>query len=115
MAPTIVTDAKGGLRLVVGSPGGSRIINYTARAVMGVLDWGLDPRAVVARGHVVSRNGTVDLEADTAAEALKDALEARGHEVRIRALNSGLHAISVGPDGLSGGADPRREGVVAGQ
>lgn len=115
MAPTIVTGVDGGLRLVVGSPGGSRIINYSARAVMGVLDWGMDPQAASARPHVISRNGTVDLEEGTAAEALKDALESRGHRVRIRALNSGLHAILVGPDGLTGGADPRREGIAAGR
>ena len=115
MAPTIVTGPDGNLRLVVGSPGGSRIINYSARAVMAVLDWNMDPRTAVSRPHVISRNGTVDLEEATAAEGLKAALEARGHEVRVRRLTSGLHAILARDYMLYGGADPRREGAVIGE
>ncbi len=115
MAPTIVLNPDRTLRLVTGSPGGSRIINYTARSVMAVLDWNLDPQVAVSRPHVVSRNGTVDLEEGTAAAGLKTALEARGHEVRVRELTSGLHAILVSGGTLTGGADPRREGTVAGR
>ena len=29
-------------------------------------------------------------------------------------INSGLHGIAIGPNGLTGGADPRREGVAIG-
>ena len=115
MAPTIVLGPDGNLRLVVGSPGGSRIINYSARAVMAVLDWNMDPQSAVSRPHVISRNGTVDLEEATAAEGLKAALEARGHEVRVRRLTSGLHAILARDYMLYGGADPRREGAVIGE
>ena len=115
MAPTIVLNPDRTLRLVTGSPGGSRIINYAARSVMAMLDWKMDPQSAAARPHVVSRNGTVDLEAGTAAESLKAALEARGHEVRVRDLTSGLHSILVSGGILYGGADPRREGTVAGR
>jgi len=115
MAPTIVLNSDRTLRLVTGSPGGSRIINYVARSAMAVLDWDMDPQAAVSRPHVVSRNGTVDLEQGTPAESLKGALEARGHEVRVGALNSGLHAILVSGGRLLGGADPRREGIAAGR
>jgi len=41
-------------------------------------------------------------------------LRAMGYEVGIRALNSGLHMIVVDENVLTGGADPRREGVVLG-
>jgi gamma-glutamyltranspeptidase/glutathione hydrolase len=115
MAPTIVMGADGGLRLVTGSPGGSRIINYTARSVMAVLDWNLDPQWAVTRGHVVSRNGKVDLEEGTFWDELKVGLESLGHEINVRKLNSGLHAILVEKGKLYGGADPRREGIAAGQ
>ena len=115
MAPTIVLGPDGGLRLVTGSPGGSRIINYSARSVMAVLDWGMDPQAALSRPHVTSRNGAVDLEEGTAAEGLKAALEARGHEVKVSVLTSGLHAILVENGKLLGAADPRREGLATGQ
>ena len=115
MAPTIVTRPDGKLRLVTGSPGGSRIINYTARSVMGILDWNMDPQYAVTRGHVVSRNGKVDLEEGTFWDELKVALEARGHDINVRSLTSGLHAILVKDGRLFGGADPRREGVAAGR
>jgi len=45
---------------------------------------------------------------------MQSALEGLGYEVNVTELNSGLHAISIGPDGLEGGADPRREGIALG-
>ena len=114
MSPTIVMR-DGAPVLVVGSPGGSRIIGYVAKTIVAHLDWGLDPQAAVALPHLVNRFGTYDLEAGTAAEALAAPLEGFGYEVNVRDLNSGLHAIAVTPDGLVGGADPRREGVAIGE
>ena len=114
MSPTIVMR-DGAPVLVVGSPGGSRIIGYVAKTIVAHLDWGLDPQAAVALPHLVNRFGTYDLEAGTAAEALAAPLEGLGYEVNVRDLNSGLHAIAVTPDGLVGGADPRREGVAIGE
>jgi gamma-glutamyltranspeptidase / glutathione hydrolase len=115
MAPTIVLK-DGKPVLLVGSPGGSRIITYVAQTLISVLDWGMNPQAAINVGHVVNRNGATDLEAGTGAADLKDALIALGHDVRVRDLNSGLHAILIRPDGaLLGGADPRREGIVLGE
>jgi gamma-glutamyltranspeptidase / glutathione hydrolase len=115
MAPTIVLK-DGAPMLLVGSPGGSRIIAYVAQTLIGVLDWGMNPQAAINLGHVVNRGGATDLETGTGAADLSEALTALGHEVRVRDLNSGLHAILIRPDGaLLGGADPRREGVVLGE
>lgn len=114
MSPTIVFR-DGDPVLLIGSPGGSRIINYVANALVGILDWGLDPQAAVSMGHVVNRNGPTELERGTAVTGLARRLEGLGHEVVIRPLESGLHAIQIMPDGtLVGGADPRREGVALG-
>ncbi|MDA8870006.1 gamma-glutamyltransferase, partial [Rhizobiaceae bacterium] len=114
MAPTIVMK-DGKPVLVVGSPGGSRIIGYVAQAIIEHLEWGQDVQAAVAAPHLVNRFGTYDLEAGTAAEAMAPALQALGYETSIRVLNSGLHAIAVTAEGLEGGADPRREGLVIGE
>ena len=114
MAPTIVMRDDRPM-LIVGSPGGSRIIPYVAQAIVGVLDFGMSPQDATEMGHVVNRNGGTDLETGTDAASFADTLTARGHEVSVQDLNSGLHAILVAPDGtLRGGADPRREGVVLG-
>jgi gamma-glutamyltranspeptidase/glutathione hydrolase len=114
MAPTMVFEPDGALRLVAGSPGGSRIIGYVAKTLIGVLDWRLDVQAAVAVPHVVNRNGTTDVEADRGAEGLANDLRATGHGVALRELNSGLHVIEIRDGVLYGGADPRREGVARG-
>ena len=114
MAPTIVYDRTGRVRLVTGSPGGSSIINHVAKAIVASIDWGLDPQAAAALPNVGSRNGPTELEQDTAAVSLAPKLRALGHEVSVRALTSGLHTIERVGRGWAGGADPRREGSVRG-
>jgi len=115
MAPTLVFDGDGELVMVLGSPGGSRIIPYVARVLWDVLDRRLDLVAAVAAPHVVHLGSLLELEPGGAAEAWVEALEKRGHEVSLRPQSSGLHAIQRLPDGRwLGVADPRREGRAAG-
>ena len=114
MAPTIVYDPKGRVAMVAGSPGGSAIINYVAKTLVGVLDWDLDPQAAIDLPNVGSRNGPTELEKDTSVVALEPKLKALGHEVRVMEHTSGLQAIVRTQHGWIGGADPRREGTVAG-
>ena len=111
MAPTIVLR-DGRPMLLLGSPGGSRIINYVAANLMRILDWDMTPQEAVDAGHIVNRNGASELEAGSAAETLAPALRALGHEISVRDLNSGLHAILIDGDTMLGAADRRREGVV---
>ena len=114
MSPTILRR-DGEPVLVIGSPGGSRIIGYVTQAIIAFADWGMDVQQAVASPHGVNRFGTFDLEAGTPMETLGPDLEMLGYEVSVMDLNSGLHAISLGPDGLRGGADPRREGIALGE
>ena len=113
MAPTIVLK-DGKPVLVVGSPGGSRIIGYVAKTIIAYLDWGMNVQEAVSLGHAVNRFGAFDVEEDSVMEALAPELTALGYKVNLRDLNSGLHAIAIG-ETLQGGADPRREGVALGQ
>ncbi|OWU83118.1 gamma-glutamyltransferase [Oceanicola sp. 22II-s10i] len=113
MAPTIVLD-DGKPVLVVGSPGGSRIIGYVAKTIIAHLDWGMDVQQAVGLPNLVNRFGTFDVEAGTDAGALVEPLSTLGFKVEERDLTSGLHAIALGAT-LQGGADPRREGIALGE
>jgi len=115
MSPTMVFDKSGNLNLIVGSPGGSRIIDYVAQTLIGVLDWNLDIQQAINLPHVTNRNDYTALEKGTSAEKLMAKLTAMGHEVKIIDLNSGLHGIQIKDGLLIGGADPRREGVAVGK
>ena len=113
MSPTIVLK-DGKPVLVTGSPGGSRIIGYVAQSIIATIDWEMDVQSAVAMPHLVNRFGTYDLEEGTAAPDLEPALQALGFETNVRGLTSGLHVIAISDDGLTGGADPRREGIALG-
>ncbi|MDF1644126.1 MAG: gamma-glutamyltransferase [Pseudomonadales bacterium] len=116
MAPTMVFDKNGELVLLIGSPGGSRIINYVIETLVALLDWDLSIQDAINLPHFGNRNGATDLEKGSDLEGKKAALEMMNHTVNIRDLNSGLHGIKIGPEGnLTGGADPRREGLATGQ
>lgn len=120
MSPLIVFDkASGRPVLAVGSAGGSRIIGFVVQAAVGVLDWGLDPQAALNLPHVLCRGGPVELENEGwppgALPRLVADLESLGHRVRVVEMNSGLHALKIGPEGFQGGVDPRREGVALGE
>ncbi len=114
MAPTIVFDAFGRLYAVTGSPGGSQIIGYVAKTLVALLDWKMDPQRAVDLANFGNRNGPTELEKASEAESWKTALEAKGHEVRLIDMTSGIQAIVKTPEGYLGGADGRREGVAIG-
>ena len=109
-----VYDATGRVYMVAGSPGGSAIINYVTKTLVGVLDWGLDPQRAIDLPNFGSGNGPTELEANTSVAALAPKLRALGHEVSVMEHTSGLHAIVRTKRGWIGGADPRREGTVKG-
>ncbi len=115
MAPVIVFDADGRVRMALGSPGGPWIINYVAKTLVAALDWGLDVQAAIEAPNFGNRNGPTVLEEGRAPAGLVGELKARGHETQLAPLVSGAHAIERVPGGWRGGADPRREGIARGR
>jgi len=114
MAPFLVFDRNGDFALAIGSPGGSLIIGYVAKALIGILDWGLDVQQAIDLPNFGSRNGPTEIERGTELEDLAPALKAMGHAVRVIDMTSGAQGIRRVAGGLEGGADPRREGVAIG-
>jgi len=121
MTPTIAFDDEGRVRFAVGSPGGSRIISYVAKAVTGLIDHGMNIQQAISRANRMGRGDRVDLEKGTPLEAVAEELRAIGHTVELVEMTSGLHGLTVhyDDDGETayylGGADPRREGLPVGE
>lgn len=113
MAPMIVLK-DGKPYMAIGSPGGSAIINFVAKAVRGVLDRGLNIQEAIDLPNLGSRNRGLELEKYTALHRLVPALRAMGYTVRERDFPSGLQGVVITAHGLEGGADPRREGLAIG-
>ena len=119
MAPTFVFE-KGSKKLMLstGSPGGSAIINYVGKVLVGMMEWGLNVQQAISLPNFGSRNGPTELEQGRISDALVEALKAKGHNVRVMEQTSGLQGIMRmtvhGEEFWFGGADPRREGTVKG-
>ncbi len=114
MSPTIILDSDNELYMVTGSPGGNSIPAYTAKTVMGIVDWGMSVQEAVNFPNIIARGDTVRVEIGREpGQTISEELTARGYNVQeVDGENSGLHVILVTDDGLIGAADPRREGTV---
>jgi gamma-glutamyltranspeptidase/glutathione hydrolase len=140
MAPTLVFDKSGAgprqLYAVAGSPGGSVIIQFVVKTLVGIIDWGLDPQQAVSavdfgaanspKTNVGGEHPDIDISDNGDHDPLVQGLRKLGHQVDLADQSSGLSAIvrnTAGgqertDSGISsawvGGADPRREGLVMG-
>jgi len=101
--------------MLIGSPGGSRIIDYVVQATVAMIDWQLGPQDAANLPKFTHRNDILALEAGTPLTLLQGKLAERGYQIRVTDLNSGLHLIKRVNGQWTGGADPRREGRAAGQ
>jgi gamma-glutamyltranspeptidase / glutathione hydrolase len=117
MSPTFVFDNEGVLKMVVGSPGGPRIIQFVTKVIVNHLDFGLDIQESISLPTFVVLNDVVELEKGKDITKLKSGLNKLGHKTKIVEIVSGVNAISVEGGGkkLQGGADPRREGAAVGK
>jgi gamma-glutamyltranspeptidase/glutathione hydrolase len=114
MAPTMVFDRDGRLIMLLGSAGGSAIINHVIKTLVATLDWNMDLQQAIDLPNFGSRNGPTELERGTAAANWAEPLRALGDEVQVIDMSSGVQGIQRTRAGWSGGADPRREGMAKG-
>jgi gamma-glutamyltranspeptidase/glutathione hydrolase len=114
MAPTIVFDRNGKFVATIGSPGGSGILAYNLKTLVGLLDWKLSVDDALELPNLIARGDAYNAEVRKFSPAIIEGLAAKGIKLGAdsSAEGSGIQGIEMTPDGLRGGADSRREGVV---
>jgi gamma-glutamyltranspeptidase/glutathione hydrolase len=114
MSPVIVFAADGKTVVAaVGSPGGSAILAYNLKVLVGILDWRLSMQDAINLPNVVARGEQVRIEQARMEPAVWDGLTTMGYKLLASSgEESGLNGFLRGKDGsFGGGSDPRREGV----
>ncbi len=115
MSPIIVLDASSQRPIAsLGSAGGAMIIHYVSQALRGVFADHLSVQASLEQAWFGSLNGPSLTEKGRFPQDRAVALKARGAEVRPIAMTSGTHMLLRHGSAIFAGADPRREGWVAG-
>lgn len=110
MTPTIVMK-DGKLFMVLGSPGGSRIITTVLQVILNVIDYDMNiSEAVYApRFHHQWQPDELRIEKDTAPKDVADALIKKGHKLSIQPVMGDVNAIMIKGNEAQGMSDPRRE------
>jgi gamma-glutamyltranspeptidase/glutathione hydrolase len=118
MAPTILLDAAGHVKLVTGSPGGPTIITTVAQVISNVVDFKMDLAAATAapRLHHQHLPDVIQYERGGLRPEVAAALQTLGHRLEARPGYQGdTQSILVLPGKtLAGAADPRRGGAAVG-
>ena len=116
MAPAIVLDKQGRFVAGAGSPGGPSIIAFNLKVLTGLLAWDFTPQEAVALPNLIAFDTVYASEPAKFPPGVVAGLAAKGVAVRGGPFGegSGEQAIKATPNGLLGGADPRREGVAKG-
>jgi gamma-glutamyltranspeptidase/glutathione hydrolase len=117
MTPTIVTR-DGRTVLVLGSPGGGRIITTVLQVLLNVIEFGFDVQEAVdaPRFHHQWQPDVIRLERVGFPRDVVDALAAMGHRTEVQQDMGDVHVIQIDPSsGLRFGAsDPRQDGQTLG-
>jgi gamma-glutamyltranspeptidase/glutathione hydrolase len=99
----------------LGSPGGSAILAFNLKTLVGLFEWGLPMQQAIDLPTLTAKGDTFIGEPDRFGPELVKALAERGIVMKDTGLEvSGIQGVIVRPTGLEGGADSRREGVTAG-
>jgi gamma-glutamyltranspeptidase/glutathione hydrolase len=115
MAPAIVLRRDDGAFVAaIGSPGGSAILAYNAKALVGLLAWDLPLQSAIELPNVIARGADFYGEMPRIAPDLAARLAEKGVALKSgRGEESGLHGVAIRgtPPRFEAAADPRREGV----
>jgi gamma-glutamyltranspeptidase/glutathione hydrolase len=109
------------LSLLLGSPGGPRIITSVLQTLLNVVDHGMDIQEAIdaPRIHHQWRPDTLYVEPRGLAEDVRVALEKKGHRLGVKSGMGSVQGIQIltvagGQRILLGASDPRRNGCPVG-
>jgi gamma-glutamyltranspeptidase/glutathione hydrolase len=116
MTPSIVVDSLNRLFMVVGTPGGPRIITMVYHVISNVIDHHMSLADAVnaPRMHHQGLPDTMRIEGGGLPESTLDSLRARGHAVESHGHWGDVQAIIRTPNGWEGVSDGRYGGGGAG-
>jgi gamma-glutamyltranspeptidase/glutathione hydrolase len=118
LCPTLLLD-RGlpdgeALRFVVGAPGGTQIAMGVLQVILNAVDLDMPVLEAISAPRFSATSDAIDV-CNRIPRSVTRELEADGYEV-VRWPGSyefaRVHAIAVGPDGISGAADPGGDGMV---
>jgi gamma-glutamyltranspeptidase/glutathione hydrolase len=114
MTPLILLNADRRFAGAFGSPGGSAILAYVGKTMVGAVLWKLPVQQAIELPNLVARGTSYGGEVDKFSPQVIEGLKARGVALRSgQGEDSGIHAVMIREGGrIDGGFDPRREGVV---
>jgi gamma-glutamyltranspeptidase len=115
LSPVMIVDAADELRMTLGTPGGDGQTQFLTQVFHNLMVFGMSPQAAVEAPRFRSESDGSLLLEDGIPRLVREALQARGHEVRVSggwtATFGGVQVILKDPrtGALRTGADPRRE------
>jgi len=113
MSPALIFDQQGRFVGAMGSPGGTSILAYNAKALIGTLSWGLPVQEAFDLPNLVAKGDGFGADTEKFSDDLKAGMAERGIVIQPNATeNSGLHGILWRNGQWDAGADSRREGVA---
>ncbi len=112
MTPIIVFDENGDVVMAFGSPGGSRIITYVAKTLIGVIDWDMDLQAAIDMTNIGAPYGDAMIEVHKFPHETADLIGMMGHVVKPAEMTSGVYGFMRKDGQWQGGADKRKPGTA---
>jgi gamma-glutamyltranspeptidase / glutathione hydrolase len=115
MTPTIVLKDNKPF-IVIGSPGGSRIITTVLQVILNIIEYEMDIHKAVSVPRIHSQwlPDVIMTESNAISDSARQELEFRGHKI-IQRGNIGLaNGILINEEGYYGGPDPRWENSAIG-
>lgn len=113
MTPLILLDADGRFAGALGSAGGTSILAYVGKSLVGAIDWGMPMQDAIALPNLIARGPVFNGEVTKFAPDIQSQLAAWGVKlVPGQGEDSGLQGVILRDGRVDGGYDPRREGVV---